>query len=145
MQMAWGRGFFRLWVVLAVTWIAVVGWTQYPFGYWGIPMRTDDECWERFGHWPDGKAFDQYEILLNDSSDGLSDRDRWRDAAVQKIQACQAASLPVTRRIEMMIEDNWDDVGFSLALILLPPLALLALGGIFRWVVAGFKPSWRRG
>jgi hypothetical protein len=140
MQMAWRRGFFRLWVVLAVIWIAVVGWTQYPLGHWGMKIRTDGDCWERFAHWPDGKAFDEWDTY-HDSPDGHSDTDRWRDAAAQKILGCQAASLPVTRRIEMMIEDNWADVGFSLALILLPPLSLLALGGIFRWVVAGFKPS----
>jgi hypothetical protein len=41
----------------------------------------------------------------------------------------------------MMIEDNWADVSSSLALIFLPPLALLALGGIFRWVVAGWRAA----
>jgi hypothetical protein len=60
---------------------------------------------------------------------------------VQKIQDCEAAGLPITRRLERMIEDNWADIGSSLGLILFPPLALLGLGGIFIWVVAGFKPS----
>src|SRR6516162_3048745 len=47
----------------------------------------------------------------------------------------QIASHPTHKK------DNWADVRFPLALILLPPLALLALGGIFRWVVTGFMPS----
>jgi hypothetical protein len=146
MQMAWGRGFFRLWVVLAVIWIAVVSWTRYPLGYWGMDIRHDDGCSERFGHWPDGKAFEHPWDIYPEyptSPDAL-DRNRWREATAQKIQDCHAASLaslPVARRREMMIEDNWADVSFSLALIFLPPIALSALSGVFRWVVAGFKPS----
>jgi hypothetical protein len=45
MQMARRRGFFRLWIVLAVIWIAVVGWNQYPLAHWGMDIR--DGCFER--------------------------------------------------------------------------------------------------
>jgi len=75
-----------------------------------MKIRMSGDCWERFGHWPDGKAFKVWDIYANESPDGLSDRDQWRDAAVQKIQDCEAAGLPITRRLEWMIEDNWADI-----------------------------------
>jgi hypothetical protein len=103
---------------------------------WGMKTSSGD-CWKRFAHWPDGEAFEPWDTYPSYPGEPPS-------AAAQKIQDCEAAEaagLPITRRIAIMIEDNWADIGSSLALILFPPLVLLGLGGIFRWVVTGFVPG----
>jgi hypothetical protein len=148
MQVAWRRGFFRAWVVLAIIWIAGVGWNQYPLFHLETKIQTSGDCWERFARRPDGTALDdKFELFFSHSpppGSPPSDRDRWHAAALQKIHDCEvaeAASLTITQHIERAIEENWEDASSSLALILLPPLMLLGCGVILGWVIRGFRTA----
>jgi hypothetical protein len=98
MKFEWRRGFFRAWVVLALAWVALVGWKerdQWSNRYSYIP--TEGECWDRLAKWPDGKPFDGYDAISNETPDSSSERDQWRDAVRLKIKDCEAAK-PILQR-----------------------------------------------
>jgi hypothetical protein len=57
---AWRRGFFGVWVILACVWIVWTGWYEYIDNDWSTPIQTQDDCWNRLAHWPDGKIIDPF-------------------------------------------------------------------------------------
>jgi hypothetical protein len=145
MQIAWKRGFFRAWVVITLIWIAFGGVVVISGIRAGMPsVETSGECWDRLARWPDGRAFDR-DDPFNDNGEGtLAERDArvdWRYAIRQELIDCQDAQ-PITQRIGRVINymDTRDDFDFIFGAILLPPLVLLGFGGIFGWIVTGFRP-----
>jgi hypothetical protein len=141
MKIEWQRGCFRAWAVLALVWVALVGWNQ--FGQWSHGLSyvySNGECWDRLAKWPDGTPFDVYDAFYNDTKDSSSERDRWRDTVRMKLGDCEAAK-PILRRLKLTASDYWPALRDSLSLILLPPLALLIAGWLLAWTVRGFRTS----
>ena len=155
-QIAWRRGLFRVWVVLALLWIAFAGWIAYEGINWYTGVQTEGECWDRHAVWPDGQHFAQFDLWGREidtpsnvdlnrknhawAADSIPERNRWVDTVEQKLKDCEAA-WPITRRIALRTTDNWSNLRSALALTLLPPLALLAFAGIVGWVARGFRAT----
>jgi hypothetical protein len=163
MKIEWRRGFFRAWMVLALTWVALVGWSerdQFPesLSY----VRHDNECWDRLAKWPDGKRFEaengiwelmpefdnQRNVQPNKRNnawraDSIPERKRWRGIIAQKLEDCEAAKVaakPILQRWTLTVSTLEE----PLSLIFLPPLALLVSGWLLGWIVRGFRASLQR-
>jgi hypothetical protein len=134
------RGFLRTWAVLAVAWVGLMGWSEYADMPWKTESPAEAECWDRLAKWPDGKPFDIWDAISNDTPDGSSEKDRWRAMIRQKVEGCTAAA-PIMQRLPFTTEHTWSILKASLAIVLLPPLALLIAGGILGWVVKGFRAN----
>jgi hypothetical protein len=139
MKIEWRRGFFRAWVVLALAWIALVGWKEY--GLWANEsnVHTERECWDRLAKWPDGKPMESIWDLMNDFEvlPTNVEINKWRNAVAQKLRDCEAAQ-PILQRLART--DRYAFEG-SLSLVFLPPLALLIAGWLLGWIVRGFRAS----
>ena len=131
------RGLLRVWVVIAVAWIGLMGWSEYKSGWGPFPreFHIEGECWDRVAKWPDGKAVtNPFEIF----DERTEDKARWGKEIVQKLKDCEAAA-PTMRRLSLKVSDVWFDLKNSLPVILLPPFALLIAGYITGWVINGFR------
>jgi hypothetical protein len=160
MTFNWQRGLLRAWVVFAVAWIGVAGWYEYqsmPWNQnWGAysEIRTEGECWDRLAKWPDDQPFTEWDAFADEvdvpqnvelnkknhawSADSIPDRNGWRHATKQKLMDCEAAS-PLTHRLLRRMANVWSSLEDSLAVIFLPPMALLIAGYAFGWVARGFR------
>jgi hypothetical protein len=163
MRINWGRGFFRAWVVLALAWIGLVGWNEFVHKPWNMDwrtetVRTEGECWDRLAKWPDGQPFSMYNAWSDEidipanvevnkrehawAADSIPERNRWVHATLQKLRECEAAA-PIMQRVSLratsIATNIWFSLKDSLALILLPPCALLITGYIFGWTIRGFR------
>jgi hypothetical protein len=134
MKIEWRRGFFRAWMVLALAWVALVGWKERDQWSNGLSyVHSNGECWDRLAKWQDGKPFDDVYDLYNDTKDSSSEKDQWRDAVRLKINDCEAASeaaKPIMQRLTLTVSESWPILKESLSFIFLPPFALL----IAAWV-----------
>jgi hypothetical protein len=153
MHINWGRGFLRAWVVLALCWIVATSWIEY--AGWANRLHfvhSEGECWNRFAKWPDGQAFNYFDVFeevddprnieINKSrhaweADSIAKRNRWVLATLQKLEECEAAQ-PTVHRLMLWITDSLSAVKGSLALILLPPFLLLITGYVLGWIARGF-------
>jgi hypothetical protein len=136
MKIEWRRGFFRAWVVLALAWVAVVGWNEYV--RW--VNHTEGECWDRLAKWPDGTPFGAYD-MYNDTKDASSEKDQWRDAVFLKLRDCEAA-MPILQRLARAVSvGNRSELKDALSLIVVPPVALLISGWLLGWIVTGFRTT----
>jgi hypothetical protein len=139
MQLRWKLGFLRLWVMLAIVWVALFGWREYS-AQW-IDLHASGECWDRLAKWPDGKRFDDWDLYFNDGAPGSNnENDRWRDVVREKLKACEHAE-PIVRQLTDWASDNDSALKSSLILTLLPPFILLFFGLCVGWIVSGFKPK----
>jgi hypothetical protein len=141
MQLKWGRGFFRAWVVVTVLWILFTGWNEYKNWVMHPDEARANECWDRLAKWPDGKPFDAWDAVgdeyMPDTSEG-KERNRWRAEIRQKLAECEApASILAKWEAELVSSD----AVFGLSRLLLPPIALLVAGFIFGWMAKGFRTS----
>jgi hypothetical protein len=155
MQISWARGFFRAWTVAALLWVLFIGWNQYAGARWSDSVQTNGDCWDRLAVWPDGRPFNEFDILGYEvdtpanaeinrknrawSADSIRARNQWRDETLQKLKACEAR-WSIIKRAELIIGDHITDLAFAFGVILLPPIILLAFGGIFGWIINGFRP-----
>jgi hypothetical protein len=145
------RGLLRAWVVIAVAWIGLTGWsTQWGFVPFGFHLGG--ECWDRLAKWPDGQSFTEWEVFdevdtpsnveINKkrgawAAESIPERSRWAEVTRQKLIDCEATA-PLKRRL-LKVSDIWSSLQGSLPLIFLPPFALLIAGYIIGWVAQGFR------
>lgn len=123
--MSWGRGFFRLWLVISAFWLALWGgiwWaTEIPPEF--IPEETVANPY--FGYFGDRDDPRNRPCL---DAEGVTKAADLKTAAAQtRFQRCLVRINMWRSRIEF------------LTIGLIPPLALLALGLLFAWVIAGFR------
>jgi hypothetical protein len=144
MQLSWGRGFFRIWTVLAIIWVTVLGWHEYSaHWWWSDPVfHVGGECWDRLAKWQDGKAFGPWDDAPDTppGSAEITEADRWRELVRQKLTACEGAK-PIVERLNGWVADNYTSIRDSILLIFLPPFGLLLLGYCIGWIVKGFRPA----
>jgi hypothetical protein len=138
MQLKWGRGFFRAWAVVPVLWILFTGWNEYKNWIMHPDEARANVCWDRLAKWPDGKPFDAWDALGDDTPDGSSQEDQWRSKIRQKLAECEA---PTSIQAKWEAELVSSDAVFVLSRLLLPPIALLVAGFIFGWIAKGFRTS----
>jgi hypothetical protein len=147
MRINWAKGFFRTWAVLACLWVLASGWREYTT-YWSwheyssAGWAEKDDCWEQFAKWPDGKPLDWTDIfepyVQSDVERKNSDADRWRETVRQKLRDC-AAAKEAAKPLVQRASEYWPELRRSLQRILLPPMALLIAGFLFRWIAKGFR------
>jgi hypothetical protein len=153
MKIEWRRGFLRAWAVLALAWVALVGWNERDQWSNGLShVHSNGECWDRLAKWPDGKPFDVYDMFgefdlssnveINKkenawAADSIPERNRWRDIVTQKLRDCEAAK-PILQRLTLAVSDKWPALKDSLSVIFFPPLALLIVGWLLGWIARGF-------
>jgi hypothetical protein len=147
MQLSWGRGFFRIWAVLAIVWVMFFGWREYSVhSWWTDPVvRIGGECWDRFAKWQDGQRFGEWDafddVALNEApSESINERNRWRELIRQKLRTCEDTK-PAVERFGGWVADNLSSLKDALLLILLPPFGLLLFGYCIGWVAKGFRAS----
>lgn len=113
MQVNWGTGLFRLWIVSAVLWWAVAGWVSWddyrrrPFWEQAPPMPPE-LCKEAVGQVEKPDAID------------------WN--AVADCERRQAGA--VTERHQL--------IAWHIGVPLVPPLIVLGIGIALTWVARGF-------
>lgn len=119
----WARGFFRLWLVVALCWIVLTGWIAYQdypsdSGYFaGIALGS-----ERF-------TAQQVEAM--------------------KQRAADAGDIEAVNRFNQLLESKADEMRDRRAqhvsqyriLIGAPPLVLLLCGGLVAWIIRGFRAT----
>jgi hypothetical protein len=163
MQVNWSRGLYRAWLVLALGWVGFIGWYEYANKPWNLDwgssalIRTEnDECWTRLAKWPDGQPFDWWDIAGDEAdfaenveinkkkgawrADEIPARNRWVAQIRQKLIDCEAAA-PLVQRLSRQAINIWDSLKDDIALIFLPPIALLITGWIIGWIAKGFRES----
>jgi len=110
MSIRWKRGFFRVWVVFAVLWIAAEAWIQTrPF------VPTPDDL---FG-------------------DVLAAGPRTRSGCEET--AKREPRVDVEACVENAHTQNWRDAS-KVMWVLLPPVLILMFGIIAGWIIQGFRP-----
>src|ERR1700756_1753422 len=137
MQLSWGRGFFRIWTVLAIVWVLFFGWRDFSEHRWSTDplVQVGGECWDHLAKWQDGKPFGPWD-WARDTPPGSAEpteADRWRELIGQRLRACEDAKS-LFERWSGRIADHLSDLKDSLLLILLPPFGLLLLGCCIGWV-----------
>jgi hypothetical protein len=162
MQVNWSRGLFRAWLVLALGWVSFIGWYEYANKPWnldwtsGLIYNQGDECWTRLAKWPDGQPFDWFDVAADEDDsaanvainkkngawrpDDIPERHRWVVAIRQKLIDCEAAA-PIMQRALRQVTRIWDSLKDDIAILLLPPTALLIMGWFIGWVARGFRES----
>ena len=138
--MRWGRGFFRVWVFVAVLWISAAVYLNGPKTYempWATPKyKFTDYNWPRLP---------PLILDLSRSPTEISaEIDAWQKPKRLYVDAPELekerdkilAIFNTKRRLEMQTAMSaWLDT-------LIPPLVLLALGLCIVWIVRGFwSPS----
>lgn len=149
--MTWSTGFFRLWIVLTILWMAAT-----------IALMGKDEF---KGLWsPKGALEVVYKGDIKDTLDsGAHDPDFLRrqiiegikrgaallqrtDAAEAKAQTDEANST-ADGLLKILSDENQGRASrlySGLAFLLLPPFALLIFGVAIAWIVAGFRKGTER-
>lgn len=123
--MSWGRGFFRLWLVISALWLALWGglWWKLEVHPDSIPQATQ---WDPYFHHFDSKADPRHQPCL--SAEGVTQSGDLRTAAAQtRYLRCRAHIDMWRSRIEFLV--------FGLT----PPIVLLMFGLLLAWVLAGFR------
>ncbi len=139
MKVNWKRGFFRVWILITIIWIAVLGWAEFGGGLpWIPPFQTEGECWDRFAKWPDGSPLNALDAYFDETSDGNVEHDRLRAEIRQKLADCES-HWSLARRVASKLVFLWHVFGDSLGLVFLPPVGLLLVGYAFGRVIGGFQ------
>ena len=150
------RGFFRVWIVLAILWVGA------STAYLWRPMFGGGE--PSFEHWytfdwaekarqlgPLDEEFQQFASLNKPLPPGIVWTTlRSKDLAYHLMHAegidpaDLAASVAVVQADldELQAEDDRarrEALPFMIGVIVLPPLLLLCLGSLFGWIAAGFR------
>lgn len=137
-RMNWRRGFLRGWVVFAILWILLSGWSTFEkWASYSDTVQVKGDCWDRLAKWQDGTPLDGWDAVANDSPSGSSDKDQWRAKVRIELVKCEAAK-PLMQRVVIRATDVWSEFKGALPVIFAPPFALLILGSLFYWILRGF-------
>lgn len=154
--MNWGRGLFRIWMLLTVAWIAVIGW----LGYERVVERYDPVGQSRI------VVFSPYPFLELKSGDLSSEcpsfdpvRHELRTEGMPEagpmtlLVFCEREDRPswanqftradeLVKAVRVLVEDHDADeliVIGSFVASLAVPFGVLAIAMLLRWVVRGFR------
>jgi hypothetical protein len=128
------RGLLRAWVVFAVAWISVMGWSEYKSGWAQFPLVENEKSVD-LSSVPTEQLVTVLAKYLHFDLDGA----RKAGYSDQEIADHLVATMP-SRPKSSRVADIWANMKSSLPVILLPPFALLVAGYIIVWVVNGFRP-----
>lgn len=123
--MKWRRGFIRLWVVVSVLWVVLVGVVEGKNVEWRL--------------WGDWRKNDVVVTLI----DGRTVQFPASMSGPEIDAALKDSNLPERRFPVITIVVTWWDyareVSFLAQWALLPPAIVFALGVVGAWVIRGFK------
>lgn len=120
--MNWSRGFFRLWIAIACLWIG--GATLIAYQEWQSELSREREATPPIQAKSEGNAFAPLIPPQN--------LDTWSQFLRAPNEDLQIHRAEAARRRRDLIE-TYIYAG------LLPPLALLGVGLVIRWIVRGFS------
>lgn len=143
------RGFFRLWLVLSLCWIAGASWflrDQLYFGYtWEMPWRL---------------IAPQFVDLPSHEFEKLSPEQREKYIAQKKQATARGLYCPTgashNRPVDELTPDEvacelaeftakfWQGRLNAASIVFGPPLALFIFGCLVGWIIRGFAPYYRR-
>ena len=124
MRVRWGRGFFRLWVLIAAVWIGASTW---------IVTRTHEPA-VTATKLPPGFVLDPPSAQSQISFDNLLPRDRAEcERAAQREPRVDVAACTRAAWLRMLPAPE------AVAWVILPPLILLLVGAAMAWAARGFK------
>jgi hypothetical protein len=134
LDMAWRRGFFRLWVVLSVLWIGLVVYLNEPKTY----IRFSNPVYEVKSS--DGRV--RRFNLAGSQTKLAADLTEWMQAERPDINISEFENdrdeLVTALKAEYQAEV--DEAKTAWLFTVLPPLALLGFGLCILWIVRGFRP-----
>lgn len=124
----WRRGLIRLWLVLSIIWIVLVGWV----------MRPDEDA---LSYWKLRSLDDAYiEAETEPRSEKCTRPDGSLDAGCMDAEWQRAqATRDVMKEALARKQDSLDDLKFTGFVIGGPIVAALILGFVFGWVARGFS------
>jgi hypothetical protein len=130
--MNWRRGFFRLWLAVAAIWVVGVVIAAYSRGTFDspAPVRFNYLGWEfEFaGDLPKEKVKEALVHFLREEI-----------APVEKSKPLAAEKIADTIVGQYEPHSFVASVGRLAKVVVIPPLALLLVGGTFGWALAGFR------
>ncbi|WP_313060165.1 hypothetical protein [Agrobacterium cavarae] len=153
--MAWGRGLFRVWIVLTALWFIAVGVTMResiadPYVNWGgfdmvrdTPnyLEQDDASFILYKGLAEKKVFTEYEI----ESEGLWPTSFFflNTVPEEKAQKEIKELMPrvVATQTAMIRKKRWETLQEAAMMALSPPTCTLVLGLVLRWALIGFRPK----
>jgi hypothetical protein len=146
--MRWSRGFFRLWIILALVWVgtsfAILGKEEFK-GLWQPAIRLERKFKGGLVDTLDGsrpKEHLRHQIVddVNKDAATLMQKGDAVEAKKQSEDANQSAD-ELLNVIEDETGKRADRLYKALTILLASPAALLAIGIAFAWVATGFKRS----
>jgi hypothetical protein len=152
------RGILRVWIVVSVGWIGFTGYYQYFSKPWNLDwgdshLRTEGECWDKIAKWPDGRPFQWFDLDLEAdipqnneslrkqsawSAGDIAKRNRWAETVRERLAECEASEPLLPQGLIAKVGRVFSSLYDGLGILLLPPIAILILGLILRWVIQGF-------
>lgn len=130
--MNWRRGLFRLWLVLSVLWIGVVGvitWWKFPVDDWVVVSEEPDRNPPPPGFTVDKPPFDP-------SKPFTIVKPRPHEFDPDEYLASKRAE-----DMRALTKERHSAIWFASILALLPPALVLALGSALVWAFRGFTPA----
>jgi len=148
---AWGRGFFRLWLVVALLWCVLAGLVS--FNYVANPYVSPkavatltgasgpalfDTYGEPYNNWTRGAASGELKLTNVRPGYPLVTLATTSDAelALRITEARQLVDSYIAREVS---DKRNSAIAATAGWIITPPLVLLALGALVAWVLAGFR------
>jgi hypothetical protein len=133
----WGRGFFRLWVVVFLLWVVAMAWLFDPVAIYASPIRL---LYEQAGkkyeiEIPAGRDKD---TIKRNLAEVIAEARSWEP------NVAPSGGTPEERAASIIDSYDFDKprrelLRFLMA-TLLPPIGLLMVGLTLRWIGAGFRP-----
>ena len=124
----WRRGLLRLWLVLSIIWICLVGWI----------MRPDEDA---LSYWKLRGLDDTYiEEETQPRTDRCTQADGSLDASCMSGEWQRAqATRDVMKEALARKTDSLEDIKFTAFVMAGPIIVALILGFVFGWVAKGFS------
>ena len=128
--MQWQKGFFRLWVLVAVVWLVVASAVSQPWSIWIDYSHSGAQLTEV------SAGYDKVKAAI--SSGGVTNKDgKFMDVASLILLRDGLSSHRA--EIEASVTQSRSSFLSAMLSILLPPVVLLAFGTAVAWVLRGFK------
>ncbi|MES0028015.1 hypothetical protein [Mesorhizobium sp. M0040] len=152
-QLRWRRGFFRLWLLVAIVWVGIGVYANFSgrpyFPELRIAVRHNGEI-AALKPWSD-----EAKVLEAGAEGGISERqlmlvypggatyyaDVGDDVPTQSSKLQKVTSYLESERTRIDSEYRKSCVETFLYLGVFPPLILLVLGAALRWVLLGFRSA----
>jgi hypothetical protein len=150
--MTWSTGFFRLWLVVTVVWIAAtfaaIGWDEFK-GLWAPKAALEVVYKGDLKDTLDSEKHDPQFLRLQiiegvKRGAALLQRTDPAEAKTQRDQADTTAE----ELLKVLADENRaraDRLYKGLGILIAPPLALLIFGVAIAWIAAGFQKVTERG